>query len=111
MTHASVIKWLRKFVDIVKPYVDSMSPPRLSGVYHVDEMMIHAERERMEVGHYEWLWNLINDTTRFWISSMVSQRREDADARRVFRIQKIRQIIRKQLSTTATKHFKKNISA
>jgi len=31
MTHVSVIKWLRKFVDVVKPYVDSMSPPRLSG--------------------------------------------------------------------------------
>ena len=28
MTHASVIKWLRKFVDVVKPYVDSMSPPQ-----------------------------------------------------------------------------------
>jgi putative transposase len=84
MTHASVIKWLRKFVDVVKPYVDSLSPPRLSGVYHVDEMMIHAKRERMEVGHYQWLWNLMDDTTRFWISSMVSQRREAKDAQRVF---------------------------
>jgi ribulose-5-phosphate 4-epimerase/fuculose-1-phosphate aldolase len=34
---------------------DKMSPPRLSGIYHVDEMMIHAKRERMEVGHYQWL--------------------------------------------------------
>jgi putative transposase len=47
-------------------------------------MMIHAKRERMEVGHYQWLWNLMDDTTRFWISSMVSQQREAADARAVF---------------------------
>jgi putative transposase len=83
-THVSIIKWLRKFVDVVKPYVDSLSPPRLSGIYHVDEMMIHAKRERMEVGHYQWLWNLMDDTTRFWISTMVSQRREAADAQKVF---------------------------
>ena len=38
----------------------------------------------MEVGHYQWLWNLLDDTSRFWISSMVSQKRETADARAVF---------------------------
>lgn len=38
----------------------------------------------MKVGHYQWLWNLMDDTTRFWISSKVSQRREVADARAVF---------------------------
>jgi transposase-like protein len=47
-------------------------------------MMIHAKRERMEVGHYQWLWNLMDDTTRFWISTMVSQRRETEDARKIF---------------------------
>jgi transposase-like protein len=39
----------------------------------------------MEVGHYQWLWNLMDDTTRFWVSSMVSQRREITDARAVFK--------------------------
>jgi putative transposase len=52
----------------------------------VDEMMIHVRRERMErVGHYQWLWNLMDDTTRFWISTIVSQRREIADARAIFK--------------------------
>jgi hypothetical protein len=31
-----------------------------------------------------WLWNLIDDGTRFWISGIVSQRREIVDARRVY---------------------------
>jgi transposase-like protein len=47
-------------------------------------MMIHAKHERMEEGNYQWLWNLMDDTTRFWISSTVYHRREVADARRVF---------------------------
>ena len=38
----------------------------------------------MKVGHYQWLWNLMDDITRFWISSKVSQRREVTDTRAVF---------------------------
>lgn len=68
--------------------MDSIQPPHLSGVYHVDEMIVHVRREEIDKGHYQWLWNLMDDTTRFWISSMVSQRREVADARAVFRDQK-----------------------
>jgi transposase-like protein len=68
----------------VTPFVDKITPPHLSGIYHVDEMMVHVRRENMKVGHYQWLWNLMDNTTRFWISSKVSQRREVADARAVF---------------------------
>jgi putative transposase len=85
VTHVATIKWIRKFATVVKPFVDQLVPPHLSGVYHVDEMMVHVRREKMErVGHYQWLWNLMDNTTRFWISSMVSHRREIADARAVF---------------------------
>jgi transposase-like protein len=47
-------------------------------------MMVKVKREQMGKGHYQWLWNLMDNTTRFWISSMVSQRRGIADARAVF---------------------------
>src|SRR5437867_1490875 len=84
VTHVSIINWISKFVDTVKPYVDSISPPHLSGVYHVDEMMVHVRREKHEVGHYQWLWNVMDNNTKFWISSIVSQRREVIDARYVY---------------------------
>jgi putative transposase len=84
VTHVSIINWISKFVDTVKPYVDSISPPHLSGIYHVDEMMVHVRREKHEVGHYQWLWNVMDNSTKFWISSIVSQRREVADASKVF---------------------------
>ena len=47
-------------------------------------MMIHFRNGQMEFGHQQWLWNLMDDTTLFWISSMVSQPREITDARAVF---------------------------
>lgn len=88
VSHVAVLKWIRKFAEIVQPYVDQIEVPHLSGVYHVDEMMVHTRREENGIGHYSWLWNLMDDTTRFWISSMVSERREVADARAVFQDQK-----------------------
>ncbi len=64
VTHVAIIKWIRKFSAVVKPFVDQIVPPHLSGVYHVDEMMVHVRREKMEKGNYQWLWNLMDDTTR-----------------------------------------------
>lgn len=84
VSHVAVIKWIRKFVKLVKPYVDSIEAPHLSGVYHVDEMMVHVRKEQNGVGHYAWLWNLMDNTTRFWICAKISQKREIADARAVF---------------------------
>jgi putative transposase len=82
--NTSVLRWIRRFGEVVSPFVDNLAPS-MSGIYHVDEMMIHTKREQMEKGNYSWLWNLMDDTTQFWISSMVSQRREINDARNVFK--------------------------
>jgi putative transposase len=84
ITHGAIIKWIRKFVKLVKPYVDQIEPPHLSGIYHVDEMMVHVRKEKMEKGDYQWLWNLMDNTTRFWICTRVSQKREVADGRAIF---------------------------
>jgi transposase-like protein len=86
--HTSVLDWIHRFADEVAPFVDSLNPPHIGGILHVDEMMVHVRKEKMEIGHYAWLWNLMDDTTRFWISSKISQRREIADARAVFQDQK-----------------------
>lgn len=84
MHNSSVLRWVRRFAEVVSPFINSIVPPHLSGIYHVDEMMVHVRHEKMEVGHYQWLWNMMDNTTRFWISSIISQRREIADARKVF---------------------------
>lgn len=81
--HSTIIRWLQKYVKIAKEFVDGLKPD-LSGIYHVDEMMIHVRKDNMEKGHYAWLWNLSDHDTRFLLSSKVSQRREIQDARAVF---------------------------
>lgn len=75
-------------------------PSQLSGVYHVDEMLMHVRNEKNDANmtlenkenhtnrkfdnHYSWLWNLMDSTTRFWICSKITQKRSTNDARAVF---------------------------
>lgn len=84
VTHVAIYKWVRKFGEVVQPYVDQLNPKDVSGVYHVDEMVIHVRNEKMEKGHFQWLWNLMDNSTRYWISSKISQTRNANDARAVF---------------------------
>lgn len=88
---SSICRWIKKFTRLVQPYVDGLVP-KLGGVYHVDEMMLHVRKEnnvramnpsdeenhthRRFDNHYSWLWNLMDSTTRFWICSRLSQRRD-----------------------------------
>jgi transposase-like protein len=88
--NTSVLRWIQRFADVVSPFVNSLEIPHLSGIYHVDEMMVHVRREKMEIGHYQWLWNVMDNTTKFWISGLVSQRREVLDARKVFQDVKLK---------------------
>lgn len=83
VSHVAILGWIHKFGEVVAPFVDQFKP-ELSGVYHVDEMAIHVRKEKIEKGHYQWLWNMMDNTTRFWITSKVSQRREIEDAVAVF---------------------------
>lgn len=84
ISNVSVLRWVQRFGEVVSPFVNSLNPPHLGGVYQVDEMVIHVRREKIDKGNYQWLWNYMDDSTRFWVSSMISQRREIADARAVF---------------------------
>lgn len=83
VSHVAILGWIRKFGEVVEPFVDQFTP-QLSGVYHVDEMMVHVRKEQNNKGHYQWLWNMMDNTTRFWITSKVSQRREVEDVQAVF---------------------------
>ncbi len=78
-----MLRWVQRFGEVVSPFVDSLSP-KMGGVFEVDEMVVHTRREEIGKGHYQWLWNYLDESSRFWVSSMVSQRREVSDARKVF---------------------------
>lgn len=83
---SSVLRWVQRFADEVAPFVDRhLAPPHTGGILHVDEMVVNVRQEKEQ---HAWLWNMMDDTTRFWITSKISLRREVVDARAVFQDQK-----------------------
>ncbi len=87
ISHVAVSKWIKKYVDIMKDYLDEFTP-QVSDTWHIDEMAVNIH------GDYKWLWNLMDSDTRFLLASQVSNKREISDARKVFQEAKMRAKIR-----------------
>jgi len=81
VSHVTIYNWINKYVGILSEYVSTLEP-ELSNVWHADEMAINIH------GNWEWLWNVMDEDTRFLLASAISKERKVEDARRVFRIAK-----------------------
>lgn len=77
ISHKSVYNWIEKYIGIMNEYVDSIQPS-IGDVWHTDEMMVNVN------GSWEYLWNVIDETTRYQLASVVSKERYTRDARMVF---------------------------
>lgn len=84
ISHTTVYGWNRKYMSLIKKYVDRIVPPYLSGVWSVDEMVINVKgTKKTKWGFYDWLWTTVDPKTRFIIASEVSKRHGLNDARRI----------------------------
>jgi putative transposase len=76
VSHVAVFKWIKKYVELMKEYVDQLVP-NVSGIWHSDEMMLNVN------GELKWLWNVMDNQSRFWLASQITEQRETEDARLV----------------------------
>jgi transposase-like protein len=77
ISHKSVYNWIKKYVGIMNQYVNTIQP-EIGDVWHTDEMMVKVD------GSWEYLWNVMDEQTRFQLASVVSTERRVRDARMVF---------------------------
>jgi transposase-like protein len=77
ITHMSIYNWIEKYVGIMNQYVNTIQPD-IGEVWHTDEMMVSIG------GSWEYLWNVMDEKTRFQLASVVSTERRVRDARMVF---------------------------
>jgi len=77
ISHKSVYNWIEKYVGIMNEYVNSITPD-VGSVWHTDEMMVKVDKT------WEYLWNVMDERTRFQLASVVSKERYTKDARMVF---------------------------
>lgn len=76
VSHVAVFKWINKYVKLMKEYVDQLVP-QVSGIWHSDEMTLNVN------GELKWLWNVMDNKSRFWLASKITEKRETVDARNV----------------------------
>ncbi len=77
ISYKSVYNWIEKYVGIMNEYVNTIQPD-VGEVWHTDEMMVNIG------GSWEYLWNVMDERTRFQLASVVSTERKVRDARMVF---------------------------
>jgi len=83
LSHVSILRWIKKYVIIMDEYIRQFKP-NLGDLWNVDEMMISVN------GNWFYLWNVIDDATRFHLASVVSKERKIADASKALRTAKKR---------------------
>ena len=79
--YTTIYRWIKKYIEILNEYVSTLEP-ELSDTWHADEMMVKV------AGNWKWLWNVMDEGTRFQLASVISRERKIEDARRAFRIAK-----------------------
>lgn len=84
LSHVSILNWCKKYMQIIKEYVDSLIP-EASQVWSTDEMMINVKDTKLTgKGFYDWMWSIIDPQTKFVIASEISKKREIVDAQMLF---------------------------
>lgn len=77
ITHMTIYNWIEKYIGIMNEYVSNIQPD-IGEIWHTDEMMVNIG------GSWEYLWNVMDERTRFRLASVVSKERYIRDARMVF---------------------------
>ena len=76
--HSTVYRWICKYTEIIEAYVATLEP-ELGDIWHTDEMKIKFS------GEWRWLWNVMDEKTRFHMVGVITKTREIQDARKPFK--------------------------
>ncbi len=76
--HSTVYRWITKYTDIIGAYIESLEP-NVGDIWHTDEMKLKIG------GEWRWLWNVMDERTRFHLVSVITKTREVQDAKKAFR--------------------------
>src|SRR5208283_1170584 len=81
VSHVAVLKWIKKYVRLMKNYVEKMKP-NVSDTWRADELYIKVK------GDMKYLFAMMDDETRFWIAQEVAESKDKHDARNLLRMSK-----------------------
>jgi len=75
---SNVLRRVQKFMKIINDYVKNFKP-ELGKVWKADEMMVKCN------GKWKWLWNMMDDKTKFQLANIITEKRRIKDARKLLK--------------------------
>jgi transposase-like protein len=79
VSYRTILNWIRKYVAIMKNYTDKIKP-NVSDIWRADELWVKVR------GDMKYLFALLDDQTRYWISQEVAESKYSHDARNLFQM-------------------------
>jgi transposase-like protein len=88
VSQVAVLKWIRKFSELMDAYAQTLTP-QLSGVWNCDEMKTKmAHEEPINGERFFWLWNALDNGSRYLVASHLTRGRTHKDAAAFFKVAK-----------------------
>lgn len=78
VSQMSVMRWVKKYTEVIDNYVKQYTPS-VSDVWHTDEQFIKVK------GKVNYVWNCMDNKTRFLLASNVTEKRTTENARTLFK--------------------------
>jgi len=78
VVHQTVYNWIQKYVGLMNKYVEQLQP-QVGNAWRTDELYLKVK------GDMKYLFALMDDETRFWISQQVSEHKGTSDVKPMFR--------------------------
>lgn len=77
LDHSNILRRIQKYSIVINDYVKTLKP-EVANIWHHDEMKIQAG------GKWKWLWNIMDEDTKFLITTQVSTKAKVKDSRKFF---------------------------
>ena len=78
VSHQTVYNWISKYTRLMQEYLDKITP-QVSDVWRTDELFIKVK------GNLTYLFSMMDDETRLWISQQVADHKGVSDVRPMYR--------------------------
>ena len=88
---STIWRWILKFTNLVIPFVDDVKPPNIGTSWYADETQVKVRVAKIDpvtrqrVHEERWLWAVIDDKTRYLLSSKFTKSRTTKTATELFR--------------------------
>ncbi|MDA4124267.1 MAG: DDE-type integrase/transposase/recombinase [Thaumarchaeota archaeon] len=77
VSHVAILKWIRKYIALMDEYLKGFTP-QVSDTWRADEMYVKVK------GDPKYLFSMMDDETRFWISQEVADTKKKQNTNQFF---------------------------